>query len=169
MYYENFTPLGKFLYDLTIMHTSFMCRHKWLFYVLSYTWGILTTIAGLFVSLALLISGHKLQKYYWVHFFKLKEQWGGFSVGTTFVRDTTSIDSINEHEFGHTMQNTLFGPFAIFLCFIPSIIRYFIRNRQQKQGKTLKPYDSVWYEASASDCGKILVEEIEKCKIQTKD
>jgi len=169
MYYENFTPLGKFLYDLTAMHTSFMVKHKWLFYVLSYTWGILTTIIGLLISFGLLITGHKPNKYYWVHYFKLKENWGGFSVGNTFVRDTTSNDNINEHEFGHTMQNTLFGPFAIFLCFIPSIIRYFLFRKAQKKGIPTKDYNSIWFEASATDCGKFLVEEIEQCKIQMKN
>jgi hypothetical protein len=29
-----------------------------------------------------------------------------------------------EHECGHTFQNAIFGPFAIFLVFIPSFIRY---------------------------------------------
>lgn len=162
MYYEEFTTLGKFLYKLTLMHTSFMVKHKWLFYVLSFTWGILTTIAGYFVTLALLITKHKPQKYYWVHYFKLKKNWGGFSVGTTFVRDETSVESLSEHEFGHTMQNTLFGPFAIFLCYIPSIIRYFLMNKAHKKGIATKPYDSVWYECSASDSGKFLVEELSK-------
>lgn len=158
MYYDNFTKFGKFMYNLTLAHTGFMLKHKWLFYVLSYTWGIITTLIGLIISFGLLITGHKPQKYYWVHFFKLKENWGGFSVGTTFVRDINSIDTINEHEFGHTMQNTLFGPVAIFLCFIPSIIRYFLFMKAQKKGIPTKDYNDIWFEASATDCGKFLVE-----------
>ena len=72
------------------------------------------------------------------------------------------MESLSEHEFGHTMQNTLFGPFAIFLCYIPSIIRYFLINKAHKKGIATKPYDSVWYECSATDCGKFLVEELSK-------
>lgn len=135
---------------------------------MSFTWGILTTLVGLFISLGLIITKHKPQKYYWIHCFKLKENWGGFSVGTTFVRDTTSIEQVSEHEFGHTMQNTLFGPVAIFICYIPSIIRYFIIVSKQKKGKETKPYNSVWFEASASDCGKILVGELNNEKNETK-
>lgn len=158
----EFTKAGNMLYNLTLRWTKFICKHRILFYFLSFTWGIIMTLIGLIISFALLITMHKPERYYWIHCFKIKENWGGFSSGTTFVRDTTSIEQVSEHEFGHTMQNTLFGPIAIFICFIPSMIRYFIRNKQIKQGKALKPYSSIWFEYSADVCGHLLVEELSK-------
>lgn len=130
------------------------------------------TLIGLIISLGLLLIATKPHSYYWIYYFRIAKEWGGFSSGIVFVRDITSWDKVNEHEFGHTMQNTLLGPFAIFLCYIPSMVRYFIRNAQQKQGKELKPYDSVWFEASATDCGEYLVnylKEKKQCKTQMKD
>ena len=158
-YYDNFSFAGKICYNLTMAWAHFLVNHRILYYILSYTWGILTTLFGLAVTLALLCAGKKPTAYHWIYYFRVgSDYWGGFSAGSTFLRDQRSADSaINPHEFGHTFQNTLFGPFAIFISYIPSIIRYWTREAQSKKGESLPPYDSVWFEASATDAGTYAV------------
>ena len=46
------------------------------------------------------------------------------------------------HEFGHSFQNAILGPFMIFLVSIPSAIRYWYQTIRESKGKTNKPYDS---------------------------
>lgn len=63
------------------------------------------------------------------------------------------------HEAGHSIQHSLYGPLFIFLIAIPSCIRYWYRNWYAKKHKSdpdyyMKPYDAVWFEASASDLGR---------------
>ena len=161
------TRYGKIMFRITEVWSHFICKHKYLYYILTWTWGFIMSFIGLVVDLFLLWTGHKRETYYWIHYYKIKENqfWGGVSLGSIFLRDFGSIDKyINSHEFGHTMQNTLLGPFAIFLCFIPSAIRYWVRNANEKKGKENKPYDNIWYEASASECGKYVVNYLEERK-----
>ena len=154
-YYDSFTVLGKFFYDVTLKWARFLAKHRILYYILTYTWGILTSLFGLLLSLILLIAGKHPEGYYWIYFFRVGgDYWGGFSAGSTFLRDKKSDDAaMNQHEFGHTFQNTLLGPLAIFMCYIPSIIRYWTRTYAMKKNKPLKDYDAIWFEASATDAG----------------
>ena len=160
MIYSNykFTKYGSFMFKLCSKWTIFIIKHKWLYYLLAFTWGCITTLIGLILSLFLFLFKNTPTQYYWVHYFTIGDYWGGFSVGTTFVRDKKSYgDSINQHEFGHTFQNTLLGPLAIVLIFIPSIIRYWVRAIAEKRGKQLKDYDAIWFESSATKCGEFAV------------
>lgn len=40
------TKIGQFMYNFTDKVCKKIMKHKWLIYLLNYTWGILTTIAG---------------------------------------------------------------------------------------------------------------------------
>ena len=71
-----------------------------------------------------------------------------------YVRDLKSSDAIDCHEFGHTFQNCLFGPFMPLLISIPSAIRWWVRYIRAKKGKPNKAYDAMWFEDSASQCGQ---------------
>ena len=75
-------------------------------------------------------------------------------MGTMFLRDETSSVRLNSHELGHTFQNAILGPFFVFVIAIPSAIRYWVRKFQQKKGKTLKDYDAIWFEGSATSIGE---------------
>ena len=67
------------------------------------------------------------------------------------------------HEFGHAIsQNSLLGPIAIFLCFIPSAIRYWYFEIRSRKGKTNKPYSAIWFEDGADMCGKYAVSALSK-------
>lgn len=80
-----------------------------------------------------------------------------------FLRDHKSLDSaINAHEFGHSIQNTLLGPLYIFIVMIPSAIRYWIRTLKPKSVYTA--YDDIWFEDSATQCGKYAIKYINQKK-----
>ena len=72
-----------------------------------------------------------------------------------------STNSLNKHEFGHTFQNTLLGPFFPILVGIPSAIRYWYQAIRTKQGKQNKAYDSIWFEDAATQCGTYAAQVIE--------
>ena len=157
--YHN--ALADKMYDLTTSAAKFLLKHKWLYYILSYTWGILMNLVGLLVSLVLIITTQKPLLYAGIWCFKVGRGWGGISFGSMFITDTYSFDRLKGHEFGHTVQNAIFGPLFIFLIAIPSFIRYLHYNRCVKKGKDHSPYDAIWFEGSATEIGTYIESEKE--------
>lgn len=75
-------------------------------------------------------------------------------MGLMFVRDQKSTQEyLDTHEFGHTFQNCLLGPLFPFVVAIPSATRYWIQEFRSRAGKQNPPYDGVWFEDAASQCG----------------
>lgn len=127
---------------------------KYLYFFLNFTWGLLLTLLGYFLMLILLPFG-KVRKYSYTLYFEFnkKTEWG-FSLGTVFFVGKYAGKSMKDHEFGHTVQNAILGPFMIFLVAIPSVIRFWYRNYLYSHGKLPKTgYDSIWFEGSASYIG----------------
>lgn len=131
---------------------------KKVYYLLSFTWGILVSAVGMLVSALFLITGHRPSRNLYGWYFTFGTGWGGFSVGpcTVMCKDWTS--NIPSHEFGHSVQNCFFGPFMIFLVIIPSVCRYWYRELKHI---TEPPYDSIWFESSATALGEKYKEELE--------
>ena len=152
-YYDGYSKAGKKMYDLCMNGAKFLHKNRWLYYILMFTWGLLMSIIGLVVSFYLLIGAQKPHGIYGVWKFEIKEHWGGVDLGCMFIRDTTSADSVDRHEVGHSYQNCILGPLFPFIVAIPSAIRYWDRQRKIANGETLKPYDSIWFEGSATDIG----------------
>jgi len=168
MTYQNKrSTYGKTMFSFTLKASKFLMKHMWLYYILNYTWGIIMTITGwiafFFVSIFLSdkpITCDKFGPCYYVFF---GEDWGGLSLGTNFIlshMDEKYLKHCVEHECGHTFQNAIFGPFAIFLVFIPSFIRYWYQSIRMKRGKENKDYDLIWFEGSASTIGEVYHERI---------
>ena len=157
---SRFTSYGNFMYNFTEKGITFLAKHKWLYYLLNLTWGIFLTFIGWIITLGLLMIGKKPTKYHGIYYIKIGDSWGGFETGLMFVRDKTSIEILNAHEYGHTYQNAIFGPFQIFLITIPSIIRYWYRElKYERKGITPKTdYDDIWFERSASNHGLIAID-----------
>jgi len=166
--YEH-TKFGNFMFKLCAKWTQFVIKHRWLYYLVLFTWGLPIVLFGLLVSFGLLIAkifNHKIKffKFGWIYGIKIgADYWGGFSAGITFLRDQKSNDRLSMHEFGHTFQLIL-GIFALFLIYIPSIYRYWIRTI--KPNKKFKPYDSFWGEDSASVCGEFAAKYINNKKLK---
>ncbi len=127
--------------------------NKTLFYALSFTWGIIMTFVGVVAALFLVMTGHKPKKYGLCYHFEVGKGWGGVNLGIVFITAANSTEHTKNHEHGHALQNCIWGPLMPFVIALPSAVRYHIRNYQQKRGKKLKSYDSVWFEEQASIWG----------------
>ena len=129
---------------------------KFIFWLIQLTWGIITNIIGLLISTVLILTGNKPNKFHQTIYFEIGKNWGGFNMGFCTVVSKNPSKDLLQHEHGHFIQNFYFGPFMIFIQ-IASASRYWIRRWQRKKGKTLKPYDSIWFEGQATKLGEKLV------------
>lgn len=125
------------------------------FYLLSFTWGGFLTGIGLLVSILLILTGHKPKKWGYCWYFEIgRKNWGGCEWGPVFLKDKFEGEYMKNHEFGHGLQNCVFGPFMFFLVSAPSSIRYWYRRIQLRRKKTLKTeYDDIWFEGQATKLG----------------
>lgn len=131
---------------------------KILFYVLSCTWGIIMTVIGAVAAIILKARGYVPKKHGWCYHFEYGYGWGGVNLGIVMITSIAPSDHTKNHEHGHALQNCIWGPLMPFVIALPSAIRYHRRNKQQKQGMKLEPYDSVWYEADATKRGNALMD-----------
>ena len=162
------TKAGARLFEACAKATRFLCRHRWLYYLLTCTWGILTTICGLIAAGVMKIAefcGAPVEVSVDGWMIKAKagpRLWGGCSIGLVYFRDFDSSEEVDAHEFGHSFQNCLLGPFWIFLVGIPSAVRYWIRElKYGRKGKTPPTvYDAAWFEDTATQCGRYAEEAI---------
>ena len=108
-----------------------------IYWILSWTWGIIMTLIGAFPAIALLITGHKPQVFGWDICFVVGKNWGGVSFGVFIFVD--SVDDFHNkcHEHGHGLQNILMGPLFPFIVGIRSTIRYWMRERADYDDKTI--------------------------------
>ncbi len=81
---------------------------KWMFYLLSFTWGIIMTTIGCLASLVLLIAGRKpkCNQYGW--YFEIGTNWGGCELGCMCIVNRNPSQHTLNHEFGHALQNCYF-------------------------------------------------------------
>ena len=140
----------------------FLEKHKWLYYLLAHTWGIIMTLIGYIVALVMLVLGAKPIKYNGIFYFKYKPSWGGVDFGMCFVRDTTSTEHVTKHELGHTYQNCVLGPLFPILVAVPSACRYWCQTIAEKHGKIFVNdwYDSAWFEGSATEIGTYIIDKL---------
>lgn len=157
-YQEQRTKYGKFMFNVMLKGSRFLMKHMWLYHLLNYTWGIIMTLIGWivlgFVRVFLRKKVVEHGKFGPCHYIMLFDNWGGLELGTNFLlADKMGKEwtlHTKQHETGHTFQNALLGPLAIFLIFIPSAIRYWLTTF----GKIDSPYDLIWFEGNASTIGE---------------
>lgn len=126
---------------------------KILYYVLNCTWGCIMVIIGAIAALYLKCRRYNSTVYGGCRHFVVGKDWGGVSLGLIIITDdTTSVSAMN-HEFGHSIQNAIYGILFPFIVAIPSAIRSIYRRQASKKGATLPPYDSVWFEGQATKWG----------------
>jgi len=110
------------------------------------------TAIGFVASTVIMALGYKPKQHKLAHYFLIPGKWGGITLGTTIIV-CNETQHLLDHEFGHTLQNALFGIFMPFIG-IASFVRATMRRIQQKNGKILPPYDSVWWESQATHWGE---------------
>ena len=99
-----------------------------LYWVLTFTWALPTTILGSIVALGLLITGHKPYVFCSGLCFPVADDWG-FELGVFFIGSKDKDVQLMEHEYGHHLQACfLLGPLTLFVATIPSILRYWLRE-----------------------------------------
>lgn len=129
-------------------------KNKALFYILSFTWGIIMTLTGLIVAGALICTGHKPKPWGRCLCFNVGKNWGGVSLGIVIITDSRDSKSTKKHEHGHALQNCKYGPLMplFSLC---SAGRYWYRRIRESAGlKNKTDYDAFWLEAEATALGK---------------
>lgn len=163
------TKFGQWMYNWVTPASLWIAKHKFLFYVLTYTWGLSVTLLGniLFYGSKILFKKIDSGKYYTSNYFVFGHNWGGMECGRNFLVSGDMSEEwtlhTKKHELGHTYQNAILGPFALILGAIPSALRYHYRNIVKKINpkKELPAYDDFWYEGSATYIGTTFVEEKE--------
>jgi hypothetical protein len=127
------------------------------FYLLSFTWGLLTTLVGLIVFTLLWIFFHAKLKVRVIAgriaVTITNKTFGGLSLGLFYFVDRYDFGHTHLHELGHTIQNMYFGPFFFILIGIPSVARYHYRKYLRKKGVLKTRYDDVWFEGQATKLG----------------
>ena len=106
-----------------------------LFYILSFTWGILLSLVGTVVILSLIIIGKKPKLFHDRVYIEVGEDWGGCELGCFFICNKDASLSLKQHESGHGIQNIIFGPITPFISSIPSAIRYWLREIRSYKNK----------------------------------
>lgn len=139
------------------------------YWIVQLTWGILMNIIGLFATLfCLAFLKGKTHKNGYGLITEVKGNWGGVSLGAFALcgsynqvdgpcYDPYWYEHTRCHEFGHSIQNMIFGPLFPFVVAIPSAIRYWLFYF----GKLHTEYDGVWFERTATNWGTAWVSWIE--------
>ena len=137
-------------------------KNRKLYYILSYTWGILMVLAGLCVELVFKLLKIPVQKYGPCRVYRYGERWGGLSLGHTIIVSTNANEDTLNHEFGHSIQNAIFGPIFVILALLSAIrYHYFKIKIQNNKYHELPPYDSFWLERDASILGNTYIKYFE--------
>lgn len=157
------------------MKTKFMFKRTLftiLFWALSCSWGLIMTLIG-FITLIVckvFLKG-TIHKNGCSIITEVGGNWGGVSLGAfTFcgkyctgseeIKNIQFFESTRRHEFGHSIQNCLFGPLFIFLIAIPSAIRYQKAMSLQRKGEYVSDewYESFWGESLATKWGTEVID-----------
>lgn len=125
------------------------------YYILNLTWGIVMTVLGAIALLILYALNYEVKKYKTTWYVVVPGKWGGIALGMFFVVCEESEGLLN-HEYGHTIQNAVYGVGMIFIG-LASLIRATVRTVLLNNGKKLSPYESVWYERQATEWGMIIL------------
>lgn len=127
---------------------------KYLFYILNFTWGIIMNIIGAIGAAYFSATGVKPIRHAGNIVYKFGHRWGGISLGIfTFMNLEAGEYTLN-HEFGHSIQNAIFGPLFPFIVGIPSLIRCQKFNNNTRKGiPNEEDYDAIWFEGSATYWG----------------
>lgn len=124
------------------------------YWLLQLTWGGLLTWPGLLIAWLIPSAFKSIRRNGFSFIVRIGGNWGGLNLGAaSFIGegDDEWSEHARRHEFGHSLQNALFGPLQIFLVFIPSAVRYWWRRKHPDKVKTA--YDDIWFEGTATKWG----------------
>lgn len=121
------------------------------------------TLIGAIIVGCLALIGHPIQRHGWSYYVEVGEHWGGFEMGMFFLCQKGASTHTKNHEFGHGLQNCLWGPLFPIVVVIPSAIRYHYRNWRTKRGlPNNTEYDDIWFEGQATEWGTKMFNKLNK-------
>ena len=135
------------------------------FWFWSLTWGALMSIPGLIASFVVIVffkgKPHKNGLSFIV---ETGGNWGGLNLGVVSFcgrysqedgpcYDIDWYEHTRKHEFGHSLQNLIWGPLMLFVIAIPSFIRYWYQTIRARKGLPNREYDDIWFEGQATKWG----------------
>ena len=141
-----------------------------LYWIGQLTWGIIMSLIGLITALICIIFlKGKVHRNGFTFIVEVGGNWGGINLGcvslcggyTTVCPDENWFQHTRRHEFGHSLQNLIFGPLFPFIVAIPSAIRYHYQNYRSSKGLPNKEYDAIWFEGTATKWGTKIIDKIE--------
>lgn len=138
-----------------------------LYWIWQLTWGALLTIPGLLITaFCIVFLKGKPHRNGFSYIVEIGGNWGGLELGAVALCGSyntkggpcyspSAFEDTRRHEFGHTLQQLIFGPLTLFIVAIPSASRYWYHRIMRKKGKKfcLGWYDSAWFEFTASSWG----------------
>lgn len=124
------------------------------------------TLIGLIVSIICIIFFKgKAHKNGFSYIVEVGGNWGGVSLGAVSLcgnyYGSDYWEHVRRHEFGHSIQNIILGPFFPFLVAFPSVVRYWLANA----GKLKQDYDYAWFEYTASKWGYAIINKLENSNL----
>lgn len=145
------------------------------YWIVQFTWGSLMTLIGLFTTaFCLLFLKGKAHRNGFGVITEVGGNWGGLELGAFALCGRYSqkegpcynphwFEHTRRHEFGHSIQNMIFGPLFPFVVGLPSAIRYWYDRLDKKHAseRGLDWYDSIWFEGTATNWGTSIVDKIE--------
>jgi hypothetical protein len=139
-----------------------MIKNKTTFYALSFTWGILMTLAGCIAAAVLMAAGHAPKKWGYCWYFEIGKNWGGLSLGPVFLTSAWPSKHTKCHEHGHSLQNCMYGPYMVVISLM-SACRYWYRELKYNRRGLTPPtkYDDAWYEGEATRLGTEFINSLE--------
>lgn len=146
-----------------------------IYWFIQLTWGCLLTLPGLLITgFCILFLKGKVHKNGLSYIVEIGGNWGGLEIGATALCGRYSqkdgpcynpewFEHTRKHEFGHTLQQIIFGPFQIFIG-IASAIRYWYDRLEKAHKSERGPewYDSIWFEGTATLWGTKFIDNFEK-------
>ena len=107
------------------------------YWILQCTWGAIMTLIGAIAALIFICMGEKPSRIGPNVYFTIGKEWGGVSLGPFIFCSECITDSIKYHEYGHSLQNIIWGPLFPFIIGIPSMARYWLRTMPTRMQKSL--------------------------------
>ena len=127
--------------------------NRTIYYFLNFTWGVIMTVIGLLAAASLTCFGKKAGTFNGCLWFGVGEHWGAVNLGIVIITDKDTSISTLKHEYGHSIQNAMYGILFPFIVGAPSFLRCCKRKILMAKGVELGPYDAVWYEGQATALG----------------
>lgn len=144
-----------------------------LYWAVQLTWGAWITLPGLLVGAfcVIFLKGKPHKNGYGI-IIEIGGNWGGFNLGAISLcghyatvghpcYNPDWFDHTRRHEFGHSVQNLITGPFTLFWSTIPSVIRYWYQTLRRRKGLQNVPYDQAIFEYTASSWGYYWINHID--------